>query len=324
MPSVGHQEIGTRETNSPSLGVEDFAELFGVPVAGLPDQCISRIDQKDFRYRVLSGAERDQVLLEVFKRIDSGEFTLAGREGKARWEKGWGENLQSFLEHDKDLTHLVPKYIRSLQPMRLNQEYVVPSDPDFELNWYEIFQQWLFTTYFKDVKVLYEFGCGSGINLPTLAQLYPEKRYYGLDWASPSVQIIDEMAREYGWDMHGALFDFFEPDYNLSIEEDSAVLTVGALEQTGTDYGAFLQYLLDSQVTLCVNIEPMVEWYDESNLVDYAAIRFHTKRNYLRGFHQKLQDLELAGKVEILKTKRSFLGSLYIEGYSQIIWKPIR
>ena len=29
------------------------------------------------------------------------------------------------------------------------------------------------------------------------------------------------------------------------------------------------------------------------------------------------------GRVEILKRKRSHFGSLYLEGYSQLIWRPV-
>jgi SAM-dependent methyltransferase len=197
-------------------------------------------------------------------------------------------------------------------------------DPNFELNWYRVFRLWLFQTYLAGVNTVYEFGCGSGFNIAALAKLYPEKRYYGLDWASQSVDIVNELGKKFGWDMHGRLFDFFAPDRGLCIEENSAILTIGALEQTGTEYGSFLQYLLDSSPRLCVHFEPILEWYDENNLIDYAAIRFHQKRNYWRGFPTRLRELQEDGKIEILKTNRSYFGSLYIDGYSQLIWRPIK
>ncbi len=39
---------------------------------------------------------------------------------------------------------------------------------------------------------------------------------------------------------------------------------------------------------------------------------------------QFLQDLQSREKVKILKAKRSFFGSQFIEGYSQTIWQPLR
>ena len=306
----------------PELKLEGFARLFGTAVNDIPDDCQELIAQGDFRYRMLEGDERDRVLLDVLKRIDSGQFSVAGKEGKARWEKGWSENLESFIEHGHDLSTLVPKYIRPNQPLRLDQNYVMPSDPNFERNWYEVFRLWLFRTYFKDAETVYEFGCGSGFNLAVLAQLYPEKEFYGLDWAAASIDIVNELAKTYGWNMKGLLFDFFSPDETVKIADNSAILTIGAVEQTGRDYESFLQYLLKGSPKLCVHVEPILEWYDENNLIDYAAIRFHQKRKYWEGFPNRLKELENEGKVEILKTKRSYFGSLYIEGYSQLIWRP--
>ncbi|MCJ7531972.1 MAG: class I SAM-dependent methyltransferase [Anaerolineales bacterium] len=303
------------------LNLADFARLFGVVAEDISEDCCQLMAQSDFRYQTLDGNERDQVLLEVLKKIDAGQFSLAGKEGKARWEKGWSENLQDFRGCGHDVAGLVPKYIRPGLPLRLDQGYIQPVDSNFELNWYEIFRRWLFKNYLKDVETIYEFGCGSGFNLATLAQLYPEKKYWGLDWAAASVDIVNELARTYGWKMTGRHFDFFSPDTSLKFDVNSAVLTIGALEQTGQNYEAFLQYLLAASPRVCVHIEPIVEWYDENNLIDYAAIRFHKTRKYWEGFPDRLKALEAKGKVEILRTRRAFFGSLYLEGYSQVIWR---
>lgn len=316
------QEPSPQEAACGALALEDFARLFGTSVDALPESCRVLITEGDFRYRALAGEEREQVLLEVLTRVDSGQFTTAGEEGRGRWEKGWAENLEGFRKSNRDLSKLVPKFIRPQQALRLDQNYVMPLDPNFELKWYEIFQRWLFTTYFQEAKVVYEFGCGSGINLAALATLYPDKRYVGLDWAAASKEIADEMAQAFGWNLKGQRFDFFYPDKSVKIDEGATVFTVGALEQTGRNHEAFLQYLLDMSPGLCVNIEPIVEWYDENQLVDYAAIRFHKVRKYWEGFPARLKELERDGRVEILKMKRSYFGSLYLEGYSQTIWRP--
>jgi len=96
------------------------------------------------------------------------------------------------------------------------------------------------------------------------------------------------------------------------------------LEQTGRAYESFLQFLLEASPTLCVHVEPICEWYDENNLIDYVAIKFHKKRKYWENFPNRLRELEDEGKVEIFKMKRPYFGSLYLEGYSQIIWRPRR
>jgi hypothetical protein len=321
---------GSRDLSSPAsisaqtLDASDFARLFGTVTEALPEECHRMIAGGDFRYEVLEGAERDRVLLDVLKRIDSGALTSAGPEGKARWDTGWGENLARFRESGSNVAALVPRYIRPRQPVRLDQQYVMPAQEDFELRWYEVFQHWLFSTYFREASAVYEFGSGSGINLAALARMYPDKKYIGLDWATPAADIVDEMARAYGWDMQGRIFDFFHPDAAMRIEEGGLVFTLGALEQTGGNSEPFLQYLLAAMPALVVNIEPVYEWYDDAVLVDYAAMRFHAVRNYWRGFPARLRELEREGRIEILKMKRSYFGSLYLEGYSQIIWRPVR
>lgn len=304
------------------LTPRDFADLFGTPVEDLSSMCLRLIEQHDFRYRRPTPEERDRILLEVFKRIDSGTLSLAGKEGKERWDRGWEENLQEFRTTG-ELVALVPKYIRPHQPVRLNGDYAITNDPEFELHWYEVFQQWLFETYFRDAKTIYEFGCGSGINLARLGQMYPEKRLVGLDWAQPSVDIVNEMGKRFGWNMTGRRFDFFDPDESLDIDPGSLVFTIGALEQTGKGYHKLTDYFLRQRPMLYVHVEPVLEWYQESSLVDYAAIRFHKGRNYWEGFPVRLAALQKQGKVSILKTKRSFFGSLFLEGYSQLVWKPV-
>jgi len=305
----------------PTLKKEDFANLFGIKENELPSGCVDMIKSFNFNYSVIEGSQRDKLLLNIFKRIDAGEFSLAGKEGLGRWEKGWGENLEELRKNDYDVSQLVPKYIRSGQPARLFQQYIQPEDESFELNWYQIFRLWLFKTYLSDVGAIYEFGCGSGFNLVTLAELFPEKQLFGMDWAKQSVEIVNDLAKSHGYKVKGKLFDFFNPDETFNILPNSAILTIGALEQTGRDYEGFLQYLLAASPRLCIHVEPIVEWYDENNLIDYTAIRFHKTRKYWEGFLDRLEALEAEGKVEILKARRAFFGSLYIEGYSQLIWR---
>ena len=319
--ATAHGKNDTRQYPQ-NLGLPEFAALFGCAVADLPEDCVKIITSRNFRYRVAEGRERDEILLGVLKKIDSGVLSVAGQDRLSAWEKGWGENLDAFSKSG-DISQLVPKYVRPGQPLRLNQQYIVTEDSDFEIHWYSAFRLWLFRTYLKNASSIYEFGCGSGYNLPVLAHLFPDKKIWGLDWAVPSVDIVNKMAQVYKWKMEGRRFDFFQPDKNFKLDPAGTVLTIGALEQTGDNYGAFIDYLVASKPALVVNIEPTVEWYDENDLVDYAAARFHRQRRYWEGFLEKLAALEKKGRVKTVKTKRSFFGSLFVEGYSQIIWKPV-
>ncbi|MDK9720027.1 MAG: class I SAM-dependent methyltransferase [Rhodospirillales bacterium] len=304
------------------LKLADFARLWGCSQADIFPEVRAIIEAHDFSYRILAGAERDLVLLDVIKRLDSGQLSLAGPEGLARWEKGWGENLSDFVASN-DTRDLTPKYIRPGLPLRLDQQFIATNDPDFERNWYSAFRLWLFKTQLKDFASIFEFGCGSGFNLAQLSDLFPQTRITGLDWAQPSVDIANRLGEKLNRPIQGRRFDFFHSDASLDVPAGSAFLTVGALEQTGENFASFIDFVIAKRPKLCVFVEPISEWYDSDNIIDYTGIRFLTVRNYWRGFPTLLERLAKEGRVEILKTKRSQFGSLFIEGYSQVIWRPV-
>jgi hypothetical protein len=114
----------------------------------------------------------------------------------------------------------------------------------------------------------------------------------------------------------------FSPDDTLEIAQNSAIFTIGALEQLGCDFESFLQFLLKKSPNLCLNVEPLCELYDEHYLLDYLAIKYMQKRKYLRNYIDRLKQLESDGKIEILTTQRMLFGSLYYEGWSFVLWKP--
>lgn len=305
-----------------NLRPSDFADLFGTKASQLPKECLTLIRTRDFRYTTLAGLNKEKTLAAVMRRIDE-DTKVAGKKRKSAWEKGWSENLINFVRKNYSLDELTPKYFRPDQPVRLYGEYALPKNPFFEKDWYDVFSTWLFKKYAAPYDHVYEFGCGSGHNLWRIAQLFPEKEVYGLDWAPASVKIANNLAKSYGWKISGKRFDFFSPDKNFKIKKNSVVFTLGALEQTGSHYEPFFQYLLESKPSLCVHVEPIVEWYDSANLVDFAAIRFHRNRGYWTGYPDLLKKYEAKKKLKILKMKRSYFGSLYVEGFSQLIWKPL-
>jgi hypothetical protein len=155
-----------------------------------------------------------------------------------------------------------------------------------------------------------------------LAQLYPEKKLHGLDFVPSSADLVNKIGEVYGWNMTGHLFDMLSPDEDFKIEDNSAIFTIGTVEQLANNFGPFLQFLLKRSPKLCIHVEPTIELYDESNLIDYLAIKFHRKRGYTENYLTRLRELEAENRIEILKVQRLFLGSLYMEGYSLIIWKP--
>jgi hypothetical protein len=102
----------------------------------------------------------------------------------------------------------------------------------------------------------------------------------------------------------------------------SAVMTFGALEQMGQEHGKYLDFILQKKPEICVDIAGLAELYNENDLFDYLALRYHKRRNYLDGYLTRLKELELEGTVQILKTHRQKFGNLYDDPHSYVVWKP--
>ncbi len=308
----------------PKVTLHDFIESFGADENSISQECIDLITRKDFTYEILEGSKRDEVILEVLKKLESDRQIIGAKERQDIWSNGWNENLQDFINSNYDLQKLVPKFIRPNKIIRYKQNYICSANPNFELDYYLVFRKWLFARYFKEFSNIYEFGCGTGFNLVALSQLYPDKNLYGTDFVKSSVDLVNAIAKAYNIKLKGAIFDMINPDQSFRLKENSLIFTIGSIEQLASKFENFLQYLLDNSPELCVHVEPTVELYEKDNLVDYLAIEFHKKRGYTQGFLPRLQELEKEGKTKILKVKRLFFGSLFMEGYNLIIWRPIK
>lgn len=301
-----------------TLDRPELKVLFGT--SDLPESASFNWYKAYLKYAPLSSEEEEGVLGEIRRHVASTKF---GQNQKSHWDEQWQKNLKAF--RDGHYLHgLVPHYYLADRGfLRINQHMVRPVEPRAELAWFKLFLSWLLHTHIK-TRTVYEFGCGSGFNLVWLALADGGyRRYIGLDWSEVSAEILEEVRQAWRFDIHGRQFDLLDPDPTLQLGPNSTVLTVATLEQLGRDYEAFLQYLLHQKPALVVNIEPIVEWYDPDNPVDQTAILFHRARNYLEGFTQRLQEFQQDGKVEVLKMKRSYFGSLYTESYSQVIWRPL-
>ena len=257
-------------------------------------------------YTVLSQQEQEALCKEILAEVASGQFKPAGEPSRAHWDQVWANQWSA-----------IPYYIRPATVLRVNGRFVRPKDPGLETAWYLSFRDRLLTRYFKEAPAIYEFGCGNGWNLEAARDMYRyQKAYMGLDWSPSAIKRLPSA-------FQGRVFDFFRPDYSLKLAPGAGVWTVGALEQTGTKWEFFLQYLLHNKPAVCVHVEPFVEWYEPTNPVDQTAIQYHLARNYWTGFRARMLDLEAEGKVEVLEQQRSYFGSKYIEGYSLFVWRPL-
>jgi len=305
-----------------SVSLEDFAKSFGTTVDEI-ERLSPLASTLDFRYRMLTGADRDDVLLSVINKIDNDTVRVAEPERRQIWEKGWAENLKDFEDSGHDVSAILPKFVRQDAIIRLNRDYARPLNPGFEQDYTLVLKHWLFRTYYPEISSFYEFGCGTGTNLVIMAELFSEMELHGLDFAPSSRDLINKLGEVNSWSLSGHLFDMTDPDDSIKMKPGSGVLTVGALEQLGGEIDALFDYLLKNKPSICIHMEPTLQLYETDRLVDYLGYRFHTGRNYTDNYLPLLEKLEADKRVKILRKQRIDFGSLFSDGYNFVVWRPI-
>jgi len=296
--------------------------MFGTTPDRITAECRRMISEHDFSHRILVRDEHEAKLREAQAELDR-PLRVAGRHRIGDWEDGWAENLSDFVQGGFDLKSLMPRFMEPGRAMRLDGQYIVPSHERFEMNLVSVLRRWLFGEWFEPVDNVYEFGCGTAHNLVALAQQYPDKNLHGLDWARSSQEIIGHIVEHYGYNITGHKFDLLMPDDSYQLEPNSGIFTTGTLEQLGSSFGPFLDYLLGASPAVCVHLETIYELYDQDDPFDLVAARYLEKRGYLRGFLTRLRELVGQGIVEILEARRTF-GSSYHDGYGLVVWRPVK
>lgn len=310
----------SEQDKSFAAGPDAFSQAFGEQ---LSSYVAERIVRYGIRCREFDQEERDQWLLRIMTTLLEHNPSRAGRDRLTDWENGWNENLEDF-SREAVFASLIPRYFGKYPAVRLNGRLVGTDSALCEYSMLAVVEDWLFDAFLRHAPAIYEFGCGTGHNLFRARDVNPTARLYGCDWAGSSNRLIGAIAQSgIVKDLQPVRFDLFNPPPTLELEQGAAVYTVAALEQTGERFGAFLDFLVGNKPSVCVHIEPVAELLTPSRLLDYLSLRYFEKRNYLSGFLDELRRRESLGQIQILKSQRSNVGSLYIEGYSAVVWKPV-
>ena len=314
------QNISSSEKALKRLTAADFEEVFNDTLSRYVKR---KIKEYDFCYSDLTSTERDAWIRKIVDVLLAPSIEEAGEHRLEQWEEGWGQNLAE-LEVRSRAESVIPGYYGKFNILRWKQKFIKPAHKDFERYSHAIIQDWLFDKYMRNAEAVYEFGCGTGHNLFRVRNVNPKAKIWGLDWATSSQKIIQKLARA-GVDrsFFAYRFNFFVPDESFDLVDNSVVYTSASLEQVGTEYKTFMDYLLRQKPALCINIEPIAELLDEDNLLDYLSIQYFKKRKYLSGYLDYLRRLENQGRIKIHKAQRTYIGSLFIEGYSVIVWSPL-
>lgn len=280
----------------------------------------------ELRFQRLSNSSRDNLIREVLKRIELDTQIIGAAERKGVWERGWAEVLVQYDNADPTDAvekELIPKFFRANQSIRLLGNYAAPLVSNFESIFVSALRSVIFDHYFCDVTEFHEFGAGTGHNLVHFCKKFPQIQAFGSDFVHSSVTLMNRLSHDLNLNLTSTTFDMTRPADDYEIGEGAGVFTFGSIEQLAGKYHRFIDFILSKKIKLCVHIEPVIELYNESLLFDWLAIKFQSKRGYTAGFLPYLQQLESSGRVTLSKVKRLGFGSLMMEGYNLIVWRPV-
>lgn len=301
---------------------DDLCKRFNYGPDSLPEDFISKFSRTNTTYRYPNQKEHEEYILYVLKQIAAPSITRSREENLKVFEKGWLENLRLILNGQINLQNLKPGYFRKNKFFRFDNNLIIPENGDIEYDLFTLSRYIIFSKYLCGYENIYELGCGSCHNLLMLSEMFPAKCLYGLDWVETSVKIADELSKKLNKNVTGFIFDMLNPSLDITIKPNSAIITIHSLEQLGNQYEKLLSFILNSRPRFVLHYEPIQELYDPDCLLDYMAVLYSEKRNYLSGYLTALRTLAAQNKIEILEAYRPYVGGVIHES-SLIIWRPL-
>ena len=111
----------TNNLEKKNLDLQTLADSFGTDVSEVKRICEEKLYDINTEYKVYSGLEREKLIVEIIKSIDSDKQIIGTPERKNVWNDGWDENLNLLKNNNYQLETLMPKFnlVRKNKPMRL-------------------------------------------------------------------------------------------------------------------------------------------------------------------------------------------------------------
>lgn len=295
-----------------------ISEILGFQI---PAEVKSKLEDFNLIYASLEKSERDICILNILKTLDN-DLVKTGKHRFDEWNKGWEENLHLY-EETNDVKTLIPKYHGKFNIIRWKSDFIKSEVDLFDYKLHICLVDSILLNYIGENENIFEFGCGPGYHLLRLGKYQKNLNLFGCDWALSSQKILNSINTKENSNIKAINFDFYNPNYDIFVPENSIFYTIAALEQISDKYFDFIDFILDKKPNLVINMEPISELLDDTNLIDHLSIKYFEKRNYLKNFLPYLEHLESIGKVEIIKKQRIYYGSMFVEGHSLIVWRPI-
>lgn len=289
--------------------------------------------------RALTTAERDATVLRIARILQDDALAVSGAHRLDAWRRGWGEILQRAEDDPLGYAGLSPQYFK-FDVVRVGDRFLRTRTRLYEFALCHAFKAALYDRWLgaggpngaatgAGAGKIVDLGCGTGANLILLARMFPGAEVVGADWAEPAVALADRIGAALGGRARGARLDMLtlEGREDLGDLRGVTVTSVHAFEQLGAGWGLMLEALLQARPALCVQVEPLAEFYDEpvarrDDLLAGLGRLYHAKRGYLDGYLTALRALAQAGRVEILDARRAPLGTMVHEPYGVVVWRP--
>lgn len=306
--------------NSNKITLELFCEISGVHINDLNTEFIKKISEHNLCFDFINKNEQDNFIAEYKKLIYNDNLKKSGPDRRDDWEFGWNENLEIY-KNDSSEKSLIPKYIKRSNFVRINGRLVVSDNEYFENILTRLHHQAIALKFLKEFDCIYEFGCGTGINLISFNEVLTSKKYVGLDWVDSSKNIINELKKNNDINLEFENFNFYKP-HKINFQKNSAVCTITSLEQVGRDFKNFIDMLIENKPGIVIHMEPILEWYNNDNELESLSIEYHKKRGYLDGLLKYLEDMESKKIISILAKFKTQFGESRHNPFSLVVWRP--
>tara|TARA_R100000005_G_C4994171_1_gene201175 strand:- start:260 stop:1177 length:918 start_codon:yes stop_codon:yes gene_type:complete len=238
------------------------------------------------------------------------------------FDRNWIIILQNIIDKQKKdiVNSLKPTWFKSDKFYVIDKKFCTTNTEVLDWKYQLAVRKIIFSKYLFDIKKVYDFGSGSGINVYLINKIFDNIKLQASDSSKVSVEILEELNNYLGINVEYDMIDMKQP-INIDIEKDSAVITTSSLEQVGEEIDSFIDFVLSKKPKRVINIEPILE-FSENNEFDNLMKLYCEKRNYLKYYYSKLLQLERENKIKILFKKRTRVAGLFIEN-SVIVWEVL-
>ncbi len=304
-----------------SISDADILSRFDID-CNIPNYFYEYYSKIDTSWRYPTEKEKEAYIHLILQRMLYSRKSLDRQVNYEAFNNGWLENLNKVSKNGITLENIKPGYYRGVSYLLYDNNLIIPKNPQLNYDLAILSAIAIFSKYLSQASNIYEFGCGSGLNVFILHKLFPDKQIIGLDWCENAVEIINRMNAHLSNKIRGERFDMLAPDESLPVESESMFLTYTSMEQIGVNFKAFFDFMQQKSPQRIIHWEPFVEAYDDDNFWQLLSHNYCQARGYLNGLYSYISDICLTGKIKILNDScPGFGGEYYL--HNLLVWEKV-